>query len=186
MSTPWRRFRVPALEEFLDVADDELDAAVEQYVQRLRHFYDARARWQRRGYRASGLVVIVVGALLPLLATSEFPGKELVLSLVGVTVSVVTALRSFYRFDQSWILLRNTEIAISDAYLKWKLARRRAAADPHSVEAEGTEGDTRALIDRIMRIRRDEAESFFNELPTPQPVPDGQSPVSLPTPRSRA
>ncbi|MEV5984346.1 DUF4231 domain-containing protein [Streptomyces sp. NPDC052051] len=184
MSTPWRRFRVPALEQFLDVADDELDAAVEQYVQRLRHFYDARARWQRRGYRASGLVVIVVGALLPLLATSEFPGKELVLSLVGVTVSVVTALRSFYRFDQTWILLRNTEIAISDAYLKWKLARRRAAVDPHSAEA--AEGDTRALIDRIMRIRRDEAESFFKELPTPQSAPDAQSLAPLPTPRGRA
>ncbi|MGW3498954.1 DUF4231 domain-containing protein, partial [Streptomyces sp. NPDC001020] len=122
MGTPWRRFRAPALDEFLEVADDELDAAVERYVQRLRHFYDARARWHRRGYRASGIVVIAVGALLPLVATSQFPHKELTLSLVGVTVSVITALRSFYRFDQSWILLRNTEIAISHAYLEWKLS----------------------------------------------------------------
>jgi hypothetical protein len=185
MGTPWRRFRVPALEEFLDVPDGELDAAVESYVQRLRHFYDARARWHRRGYRTSGIVVIVTGAMLPVLATSHFPHKELVLSLTGVIVSAVTALRSFYRFDQSWVLLRGTEIAISDAYLKWKLARRRAAGVSGSPDPAEGSADTRALIDMIMRIRREEAESFFNELQTPQPVAaDGRSPGDLPDARS--
>ncbi|MFG2631971.1 DUF4231 domain-containing protein [Streptomyces sp. NPDC048473] len=182
METPVRRFRAPALHEFLNVADGELDAAVELYVQRLRHFYDARARWHRRGYRISGIAVIVIGALLPLLATSQFAHKELLLSLVGVTISAVTALRSFYRFDQSWILLRNTEIAISHAYLKWKLARHGAAGEPRSPEQGET--DTHALIDMIMRIRRDEAESFFSELPTPQPAPDGRIP-GLPDARHR-
>ncbi|WP_237047583.1 hypothetical protein [Lentzea guizhouensis] len=33
----------------------------------------------------------------------------------------VTGLRTFYRWDQSWILLRNTEIAVTAAYLEWKL-----------------------------------------------------------------
>ncbi|GAA3475835.1 DUF4231 domain-containing protein [Streptomyces yanii] len=177
-----QRLRAPSLHEFLNVADDELDAAVERYVQKLRHFYDARARWHRRGHRFSGIVVIITGALLPLLATSQFAHKELVLSLVGVAISAVTALRSFYRFDQSWILLRNTEIAISHAYLKWKIARLGTAGERPS--AEHREADTRALIDMIMGIRRDEAESFFNELPTPQPVTGGQNP-GLPDARHR-
>ncbi|MFF2330920.1 MULTISPECIES: DUF4231 domain-containing protein [unclassified Streptomyces] len=182
MRTHVRRLRAPSLRDFLNVADDELDSTVELYVQELRHFYDARARWHRRGHRFSGIVVIIIGALLPLLATSQFAHKELVLSLVGVTISTVTALRSFYRFDQSWILLRNTEIAISHAYLKWKLARHGSADEPYSPERR--EADTRALIDMIMGIRRDEAESFFNELPTPQSVPDGQNP-GLPGARRR-
>ncbi|MEV6161426.1 DUF4231 domain-containing protein [Streptomyces sp. NPDC052052] len=183
MGTPAQRFRAPSLEEFLSVPDDEFDTAVERYVQQLRHFYDARARWHRRGHRFSGIVVIITGAALPLLATSQFAHKELVLSLVGVAISAVTALRSFYRFDQSWILLRNTEIAISHAYLKWKMARSEAVDEPSSPERRET--DTRALIDVIMGIRRDEAESFFNELPTPQPVTGGQSP-GLPSARNGA
>lgn len=182
MWTPVRRLRAPSLHEFQDVPDDQLDPTVERYVQQLRHFYDSRARWHRRGHRVSGFVVIITGALLPLLATSQFAYKELVLSLVGVTISAVTALRSFYRFDQSWILLRNTEIAISHAYLKWKLARHRTAGERTS--PEGTEADTRALVELIMGIRRDEAESFFNELPTPQPGTGGQSP-GLPGARHR-
>lgn len=170
----------PSLQEFLNVTDDEFDAAVGRYVQQLRNFYDIRARWHRRGHRFSGIVVIVAGAALPLLATSQFAHKELVLSLVGVAISVVTALRSFYRFDQSWILLRNTEIAISHAYLKWKIVRHGAGDESYSPERRET--DTRALIDMIMGIRRDEAESFFNELPTPQPVTGGQGP-GLPSAR---
>lgn len=172
----------PSLREFRNVTDDEFDAAVERYVQQLRHFYDVRARWHRRGHRFSGIVVIIAGAALPLLATSQFAHKELVLSLFGVAISAVTALRSFYRFDQSWSLLRNTEIAISHAYLKWKIVRH-GAGDESSLP-ERREADTRALIDMIMGIRRDEAESFFKELPTPQPVTDGQGP-GLPSARHR-
>ncbi|MFD4761178.1 DUF4231 domain-containing protein [Streptomyces sp. NPDC058439] len=183
MGNPAQRLRAPSLHEFLNVADDELDSAVERYAQQLRYFYDVRARWHRRGHRLSGIAVIITGALLPLLATSQFAHKELILSLVGVSISAVTALRSFYRFDQSWILLRNTEIAISHAYLKWKIARLGAAGEPYSPEHRET--DTRALIDVIMGIRRDEAESFFNELPTPQPATGGESP-GLPGARNRA
>ncbi|WP_218923846.1 MULTISPECIES: DUF4231 domain-containing protein [Streptomyces] len=174
--------QAPSLHEFLDVADDELDGVVERYVQRLRHFYDARARWHRRGHRFSGIVVITTGAALPLLATSQFAHKELALSLAGVAISVVTALRSFYRFDQSWTLLRNTEIAISQAYLNWKIARLPSAGEPPSLERRAA--DTRQLVDVIMSLRRDEAESFFNELPTPHPVTGGQSTV-LPSARLR-
>lgn len=183
MGKPWQRFRAPSIQEFLNVADDTFDAAVERYVQHLRHFYDVRARWHRRGHRACGIVVIVTGAALPLLATSQFAHKELFLSLAGVAISAVTALRSFYRFDQSWVLLRNTEIAISHAYLKWKIVRRGAGNEPSSPERRET--DTRALIDMIMGIRRDEAESFFNELPMPQPVTGGPSP-GLPSAQQRA
>ncbi|WP_267241528.1 DUF4231 domain-containing protein [Streptomyces sp. PR69] len=169
----WRRFRAPAAEEFLDAPDDELAAAAERYVQRLRRFYDVRARWHRRGYRLTGVVVILVGALLPFLATAEYANKELTLALAGVTISVVTGVRSFFRFDQSWVLLRNTEIAITEEYLRWKLNRRRGGGEEPVAAA-------RRLIEAVTRIRRDEAGEYFKELPSPQPGVDGQ--VSIPAP----
>ncbi|MDH2387790.1 DUF4231 domain-containing protein [Streptomyces sp. HNM0663] len=171
----WRRFRAPAAEEFLEAPDEELDAAAERYVQRLRRFYDVRARWHRRGYRLTGIVVILVGALLPFLATAEYAHKESVLALAGVTISVVTALRSFFRFDQSWVLLRNAEIAITEEYLGWKLQRRCDGEQPAAA--------ARRLIEAVVRIRRDEAGEYFKELPSPQPGVDGQ--VSVPTPGRR-
>lgn len=173
MRVPWSGLWAPAVEEFLDAADGRPDVAAERYVQRLRRFYDVRARWHRRGYRLSGVVVILVGALLPLLAVSSYGHKDLVVSFAGVTVSVVTAMRSFYRWDQSWILLRTTEIAISEAYLKWKLTVGADAAVDRAAAA-------RELVDTVMRIRHDEADSFFSELPVPQAAPDGHPVVPLP------
>ncbi|MFE0374614.1 DUF4231 domain-containing protein [Streptomyces inhibens] len=183
MRVSWRGFRAPAVEEFLEAADGQLDLAAERYVQHMRHFYDVRARWHRRGYRTSGIIVIGVGALLPLLATASYPHKQLIVSLAGVAVSAVTALRSFYRFDQSWILLRNTEIAISEAYLNWKLTRSEEEQAPHDIDPVERAAATRGLIDAVMRIRRDEADSYFNELPTPQPGADVH--ISIPPPYTR-
>jgi hypothetical protein len=42
--------------------------AVEAYLARLRAFYNTRASWHRRFYRSTGIVVILIGATLPLLA----------------------------------------------------------------------------------------------------------------------
>jgi hypothetical protein len=56
---------------------------------------------------------LLVGAGLPVLTNLDYPGKATVISLAGMVIAVFTGLHAFYRWDQSWILLRNTEGAVA-------------------------------------------------------------------------
>jgi hypothetical protein len=75
--------------------------------------------------------------------------------ITGVLVAVVTALRAFYRWDQSWILLRKTEMAITSALWEW---RGRSGEDHEAAIA---------LLTRVDDIRKFEAESYFSDLAFP-------------------
>lgn len=123
---------------------------------RLRQIYDLRATWHRRLYRFSGILVILAGAGLPLLVTVDYAGKDLVVAVTGVLVALVTALRAFYRWDQSWILLRKTEMAITSALWEW---RGRRSGDDRAAAVE--------LLTCVDDIRKYEAESFFKDLAFP-------------------
>src|SRR4051812_40852666 len=101
--SPLTMFRPPRLTDLPDPAAVGLPAVAEAYVLRVREFYDARAWWNRRLYRLSGVLVILVGAMLPLLSTLEYSYKDLTVSLAGVVVAMMTSLRAFYRWDQSWV-----------------------------------------------------------------------------------
>lgn len=136
--------------------------AVEAYLLRLRAFYHARAAWHRRFYRFSGILVILTGASLPLVATLSYAHKDFVVSLLGVAIAALTALRAFYRWDQSWILLRGTERDITHAW--W---------DYHAEINKPTSGDderheaARLLATRLVDIRTEEAEFFFKDMKFP-------------------
>lgn len=131
-------------------------AAAEAYVRRIREVYDLRATWHRRLYRFSGILVILAGAGLPLLVSVDYAGKDIAVAITGVLVAVVTALRAFYRWDQSWILLRKTEMAITSVLWEW---RGRASGDDREAAVE--------LLTRVDDIRKFEAESYFKDLAFP-------------------
>lgn len=141
-------------------------AAVEKYALRLRSFYDSRATWHRRFFRLSGMTVIVVGAGLPLLVTLDYPGQNLIISVAGMVVAGVTSLRAFYRWDQSWVLLRNTERAITAAWWEWhsQLEAVHSGEDAPSPEQREI---TRAFAENLSNIRKREAEHFFADLAFP-------------------
>jgi hypothetical protein len=101
-------------------------------------------------------VVILIGAALPLMATLSYAHKDFVVSLMGVMIAALTALRGFYRWDQSWILLRNTEMAINRAWWDY-----RAKGDDERHES------AHALAELLLDIRTQEAEVFFKDMKFP-------------------
>lgn len=125
-------------------------------MQRLQRVYELRATWHRRLYRFSGIVVILAAAGLPLLVSIDYAGKDVAISATGVLVAVITGLRAFYRWDQSWILLRKTEMAIASALWLWQ------GREPDTDREAAAE-----LIQRVYDIRKVEAESFFKDLAFP-------------------
>lgn len=158
-------FRPPFPKDLPNIPQMGYVEAARLYASRLRRFYDSRARWHRRFFRLSGITVIVLGASMPLLANFSYPYKAWTISLAGVLIAVITALRSFYRWDQSWILLRGTEMAITKAFWNWE------AEVQASTTENGSESDTRVrtqrFMDRLQEIRRGESDEFFKDLSFP-------------------
>jgi hypothetical protein len=157
-------YRIPLPPPVTDPSSPEFTAAAENYVRNVRNTYDRRANGHRRYYRASGILVVVAGASLPLLTTLSYSNKSLAISLVGVFVSAATALRAFYRWDQMWALLRVAEFSVSKAYWEWRGVIEQHA-DPGDAAAREA---TILLLKNIADIRQNEAISFFRELPVPQ------------------
>lgn len=162
------RTRLPLPPQATDSTSPEFLIAAEEYVRRVRDSYDKRASGHRRWYRTSGLAVIAGGASLPLLTSLDYAHKNLVISLVGVFVSGVTAVRAFYRWDQMWALLRATEFSISTAYWKWRgVVGNVRGADGEGVSRESHEA-TVHLLSEVAEIQSNEAISYFKDLPFPQ------------------
>ncbi|MGQ5264697.1 SLATT domain-containing protein [Micromonospora sp. ZYX-F-536] len=140
----------------------------EDSVTKLRDHYDWRARWHRRLFRSSGILVIVISASLPLLAGFGYPGKNLVIAISGVVIATATALRTFYQWDQMWALLRRTHFGLLEASNQWRLAFGRAEATVDPVERERRAYEaTEVLLARIEGIRGAETEMFFSSLAFP-------------------
>jgi hypothetical protein len=153
-------FRTPKFDGRSLEQGADFSRGVEDYVLRVRDFYDSRARWHRRFYRLSTVLVIMIGALLPLAAGLDYQYKEIALGVSGVAVASLTALRAFYHWDQFWILNRNTEIVITQKYLRWKALSMTASTPP----ATTPEHAALKLVEEIVKIREDEAGTFFKVL----------------------
>lgn len=157
----WSRgqYRPPEFDGWRATTPEQFCDQAEAYVLRVRAFYDSRARWHRRFYRASGVLVIVLGGALPLLATASWSGEDVLVSVTGFLVATATALRGFYRWDSSWVLLRATEMAITRRYLRWKAEQGTAAA------GDGGRAHAAALLDDLLALRENESKNFFKDLP---------------------
>ncbi|MFD4668940.1 DUF4231 domain-containing protein [Lentzea sp. NPDC058450] len=158
---------IPAFPVHIAEMNGGVIATADAYGQWLRTFYDARAHWHRRFYRLSGTLVIVVGAALPVPTSLDYPGKALTISLAGLLVAGLTGLRAFYRWDQSWVLLRNSEMAVTAAYLEWKATPGNFPASDEPEQRAVQEKAASAFIDRLGELRKLEATRYFKDLAFP-------------------
>jgi len=150
-------FRTPIFNKSLPDATTDYTGFAEAYARRVYAFYDARARWHRRLYRASGILVILAGASLPVLTTENYSGKELLVSCIGAGIAALTALRAFYRWDQGWVLLRQTAYQVQDIYTSWK----------GSLTADPTNAEAKELLAKISELQQAEAKDYFKDLSYP-------------------
>jgi hypothetical protein len=165
------RYRVPLPQPVTDSSSPAFASQAEAWVRRIRKNYDDRANRHRIWYRSSGITVIVAGASLPVLTTIDYTGKNLAISLAGVLVAALTALRAFYRWDHMWALLRVTEFSVSQAYWEWRDAvDGRLGTTDDKVTEENREA-TRLLVKRVDDLRQTEASSSFKDLPFPDQQP---------------
>jgi len=147
---------------------------VDADVRPLRARYRRRADRHKFFFRLSGLVTVLLGGSLPLLAGADFDHRDGTLAGVGVAVAVLTGLREFYRWDEMWSLLRRTENALTDELLRWDLRISRSRqASPASAAARYCYTATEDLLTATRAIRDAEADRFFGGLRTPHNALDG-------------
>lgn len=143
--------------------DSGLPAEVEAYALGVLDFYDLRARWDRRFFRLTSILLITIGASLPLAAGLTYDGKPIVLSLAGVTVSALTALRSFYHWDQLWVMHRHTEIVIHAAYTSWKHRDDDIVRSRYPNAANLRDEAAQRFMKELLEVRKNESQKFFAE-----------------------
>ena len=157
-------YPVPLPPDLFEQPPSGFTAAVGEYAMRVREFYDKRAHWHRRFYRATGVIVIFIGAALPVLVAPTYPGKQIIVSLAGTLVAALTGLRAFYRWDESWVVMRTTERAVTEAYWQWR-AQLDAARDTAAAEAH--RAATQVLLARLGELQLREADTYFKDLSYP-------------------
>jgi hypothetical protein len=134
----------------------ELEGTVVRKVDADMRAYGGRRSGARNLAASVAATTILLSALLPLLAAFDYNGKELVLSLVGVTIAAVTGLGSYFHWGDLWKGYLIAWNDIQNARAHWDLdvvAARREETEEAALEAAYRAADrlleaTRSAIDR--------------------------------------
>jgi Na+/melibiose symporter-like transporter len=150
-----------------DHVDDHWEAAVGE-IENLATKYRDRARLHKLWFWASGVLVILLSATLPFLAGLDFGGKEETIGIIAVVIAALTGLRSFFHWDQSWSLLRQTDFELTELIRNWRLDRQAALREPESQQPKELDEITRTFLADAQRLRRAESVAFFGRLTFPK------------------
>lgn len=142
------------------------ESFVKENVESLRDRYRRRARINRLWFRGTGIIVILLSAILPLLAGFDFDHKDWTLGIIGVVIAVATALRSFYQWNELWSLLRQSDFELTELLAGWKLAvaGAKGPAEVHTL--------TEKLLQAGDEVRARESKGYFATLRFPEAKKD--------------
>jgi Na+/melibiose symporter-like transporter len=150
-----------------DHVDDHWEAAVGE-IENLATKYRGRARLHKIWFWASGVLIILLSATLPFLAGLDFGGKEKTIGIIAVVIAALTGLRSFFHWDQSWSLLRQTDFELTELIRNWRLDKQAALREPESQQPNALDEITREFLAEARRLRRAESVAFFGRLTFPK------------------
>jgi hypothetical protein len=104
--------------------------------QSLIEWYRKRSPHKRLYYRASGLLIIVLGIALPILAVfgKDLEYKDLWVSVLAGLIALLTGLNSFFRWDVAWRGHIQALLTLDRLQKEWEFAIAKARALPDAGE----------------------------------------------------
>lgn len=122
----------------------DAETYLEERLQSQIDWHEAKSSWNQRMFKRSQSLVIVAGALLPLLAgfQESFAWMSWAIGLIGVLVAVVTGVISLYRFQELWVDYRLTAETLQQERFRF-LTR----VPPYDAEAP-----LAVLVDRVESV----------------------------------
>jgi hypothetical protein len=90
-------------------SDDKSDYKLERLQEQI-DWHSEKAHQNKRRFRISEMIIIFVGALIPVINVLEFADLEtrIVSSVLGATIVIVTGLTQLEKFQENWIIYRTT------------------------------------------------------------------------------
>jgi ABC-type multidrug transport system fused ATPase/permease subunit len=146
----------------------EIITRVERTISARRDWYRRRAKWNAIFFRATGVAVIAIASALPVLASFSYRGKDEIVATAGALVAFLTALRSFYQWDQLWSVLRQSDFDISYLLERWKVDLSAAAELPEAERFARVQVLGAALLEQTEAVRKSESQRYFGTLHFPE------------------
>lgn len=108
--------------------DKETTGSFQSYIE----WYRKRAPHKRLCYRASGLLIIMFGIALPILAAfgKDLKHNDLWVSILAGLIALLTGLNSFFRWDVAWQGYIQAQLTLDRLQKEWELAVAKARALP--------------------------------------------------------
>jgi hypothetical protein len=72
-------------------------------------------------FRLGGIITIILGVTIPAVALSPLQHKDVILSIMSVTVAAWTGLSSFFHWERTWRGRESSKLAIDALIAKWEL-----------------------------------------------------------------
>jgi hypothetical protein len=152
----------PQSEPFLE----ELKSIVHRQIIPRYRWYQKHTLWPRICFRASGFIVVIGSLLLPVITTSEtLLHKQLILTIVSLTVAVLSSLSTFYKWDYAWQTRMKAALELKGLLAKWEL--NLIAAQVAKNPAEEALNATKQLFDDSFKIVDTETGQFFANINWP-------------------
>jgi hypothetical protein len=120
-------------------------------------------------FRISGIILIVLIASLPVIATLEFPNKIPVLTAYSLVIAILTGLRSFFRWEDKWRLFRGQQFALAYLIAQWEMDLSGLASDSDLGDArKEAHMKTEELLKETGEAVKREMLAFFNTTGPPE------------------
>jgi hypothetical protein len=150
-------------------AIDSARAIKEEYIQPRINWYKTHTRVPRWWFRGAGILTILLSVTLPAVAASNYWRKDIVLSVMSITIAALTGLSSFYRWERTWRGNSSAQVALEQHCAKWELeltnARLILAPEDRVKHVYQATDD---LLTNASSVVSSESEGFFSGLQFPR------------------
>jgi hypothetical protein len=155
---------VDPVPDTVDARIAELRALADREVLPLIAWYQRKKRWPRRLHRLSGIVVIGLGATIPLLSAYSDRGPvRIAVGVAGAVITIITGLATVYEWQKTWRLFTVAQTDLETARLRWELALHAAEGTPDRLAR--AVAATESLLETATHARRSETTEFFADKP---------------------
>jgi|SoiMethySBSTD1v2_1073268.scaffolds.fasta_scaffold1624867_1 hypothetical protein len=149
----------------------DVRALVQKHVGAGLAYYELHTRKPWLLFRVCGSLLIVLSISLPVLSTLKvemLPQKELVVSLVALSVAVLSAFSTFFHWHDTWRENTRAKLELRELLALWELKLLAASQESNStIRIQAVVTATEALLSEARKVGTSNTEGYFKNVSLP-------------------
>jgi Protein of unknown function (DUF4231) len=119
-------------------------------------WHSGMARHNKRRYRMSEMIIIFIGAIIPVVNVLDFADLQtrIISSILGATIAIVTGLTQLEKFQENWIIYRTT----TELLKKEKYFYENEVGDYSDLDVSKRK---KLLVERVESMVSSETSKYF-------------------------